>query len=404
MGQKLMTQKGVREVCPVPEAYTPVVKFVLDGIAVDLLFVSLPLEMEEEGKEGGGVDLLDPRYLQGLDDGGVRSLNGVRVAEMILKLVPDVGNFTSTLRAVKLWAKRRGLYSNVLGFLGGVNWAILVAFVCQRYPHASPSKLLLVFFRVYSQWNWPSASTPVLLCPIAPPSLPTCAHLSVWTPPSSSSSSSSSNSSSSLMPLITPAFPSMNSAYNVGMPQLRRLQEELKRAAGLTRSWVLDPTSKLMTRRREGWEGLFEVSPFFTRFQNFLQVDVWVEGGRKGGRGEFGRWFGWVESRLRSLILALEQPPLLHSYPLADALSNPFSEEEQQQQQQQQQEEGRERRRVSFFVALVFEASVNNYDVSPAVEDFLLKVRLLWCSLLPPSLPPSLSPSICSLTDGRRDN
>jgi len=133
-----------------------------------------------------------------------------------------------------------------------------------------------------------------------------------------------------------------------------------------------------MTRKKEGWEALFEVSPFFTRFQNFLQVDVWVEGGergREGGRGDFGRWFGWVESRLRSLILALEQPPLLHSYPLADALPNPFSDEEQQQQQQGEGGGGGGRgRRVSFFVALVFKASVNNYDVSPAVEDFLLKV------------------------------
>eukprot|EP00624_Nannochloropsis_granulata_P000459 evm.model.NODE_11749_length_11762_cov_28.677435.5 len=163
----------------------------------------------------------------------------------------------------------------------------------------------------------------------------------------------------------------MNSAYNVGMPQLRRLQEELERAAILTRSWALDPTSKLMTRRKEGWESLFEVSPYFTRFHNFLQVDVWVQGGREEKGGEFSRWFGWVESRLRSLILALEQPPLLHSYPLADALSNPFPFSAADHHQQQG-EGGR--RRVSFFVALVFETSVNNYDISPAVEDFLLKV------------------------------
>lgn len=384
VGQKLMTHEGVRDVCPVPEAYTPVVKFVLGGIAVDLLFVSLRLEEgdgdgedgREEGREGRVMDLLDLRYLQGLDDGGARSVNGVRVAEMILKLVPHVGHFTSTLRAVKLWAKRRGLYSSVLGFLGGVSWAILVAFICQRYPHASPSKLLLVFFRVYSQWNWPSASTPVLLCPIVSPPHPAFDHLSVWYPPWSSSSSSN----NSLMPLITPAFPSMNSAFNVGMPQLRRLQEELKRAAILTRSWALGPTSKLMARRKERWESLFEVSPYFTRFHNFLQVDVWVQEGREEKRGEFSRWFGWVESRLRSLIMALEQPPLLHSYPLAEALPNPFPSSAAYRQQG----EGA-RRRVSFFVALVFEASVNNYDISPAVEDFLLKVKVV-DSILSPSL------------------
>lgn len=39
---------------------------------------------------------------------GVRSLNGVRVAETVVQLVPDIATFTLTLRAVKLWAKRRG--------------------------------------------------------------------------------------------------------------------------------------------------------------------------------------------------------------------------------------------------------------------------------------------------------
>ena len=33
-----------------------------------------------------------------------------------------------------------------------------------------------------------------------------------------------------LMPIITPCYPSMNSAYNVGMAQLRRLKFEFARA------------------------------------------------------------------------------------------------------------------------------------------------------------------------------
>ncbi len=52
------------------------------------------------------------------------------------------------LKALKLWGERKGVYSNVSGYLGGVNWAILVAYVCKLYPTAKASLLLVRFFRV----------------------------------------------------------------------------------------------------------------------------------------------------------------------------------------------------------------------------------------------------------------
>lgn len=46
----------------------------------------------------------------------------------------------------------RGIYSNVLGFLGGVSWAMLVARTCQLYQNAVAATLLQKFFLVFSKW------------------------------------------------------------------------------------------------------------------------------------------------------------------------------------------------------------------------------------------------------------
>ena len=75
-------------------------------------------------------------------------LTRFRATKALLALVPHQDYFRTTLRAVKAWARRRGVYSNVLGFLGGINWAILVAFICQLYPTALPATLFMRFFQV----------------------------------------------------------------------------------------------------------------------------------------------------------------------------------------------------------------------------------------------------------------
>ena len=59
--------------------------------------------------------------------------------------------FGSALMAF-LCLLEKGVYSNVLGYLGGVSWAMLVARVCQLYPNAAPATLVHRFFLVLSKW------------------------------------------------------------------------------------------------------------------------------------------------------------------------------------------------------------------------------------------------------------
>ncbi len=154
---KLESRFDVQQLSDLQEAYTPVMKFNIDGQPVDMIFASLSRYRKIP---------LDPNILESnaclinLDEKAIRCLNGSRVAERICRLVPNFENFCVTLRAVKRWAKQRGLYSNVLGFLGGVNCAILVAFICQRYPYACPALLLNNFFTIYARWR---PHTPVML-------------------------------------------------------------------------------------------------------------------------------------------------------------------------------------------------------------------------------------------------
>lgn len=147
--------KKVEYVRAVEEAYVPVIKTKIEGIELDLLFARLALKNVPDSQELRSVELL-----RNLDTKCVRSLNGCRVTDDILSLVPNHEAFRLALRAVKLWAKRRCIYSNAMGYLGGVSWAMLVARTCQLYPTAVAAIILCKFFLVFSQWTWPR---PVLL-------------------------------------------------------------------------------------------------------------------------------------------------------------------------------------------------------------------------------------------------
>lgn len=134
----------------VPGAFVPVLKFEYSGISIDLVYSRLDLATIPDN-----LSLLDDNLLRGLEMTDISTLNGNRVTDEILELVPQPATFKTALRAIKLWAQRRGIYANIVGFCGGVAWAMLLARVCQLYPKATSSTIVLKFFRVMGNWNWP---------------------------------------------------------------------------------------------------------------------------------------------------------------------------------------------------------------------------------------------------------
>ncbi|CAL8313814.1 unnamed protein product [Boreogadus saida] len=273
--EKLKEQEEVKDLRAVEEAFVPVIKLAFDGIEIDILFARLALQTIPEN-----LDLRDDGLLKNLDIRCIRSLNGCRVTDEILHLVPNIGNFRLTLRTIKLWAKRRNIYSNILGFLGGVSWAMLVARTCQLYPNAAASTLVHKFFLVFSKWEWPN---PVLLKQPEDCNL----NLPVWDPRVTPSDRYH------LMPIITPAYPQQNSTYNVSASTRAVMVEEFKQGLAIT--------DEILQNKAE-WSKLFEAPNFFQKYKHYIVLLASAPTEK-----QHLEWVGLVESKIRILVGNLEK-------------------------------------------------------------------------------------------------
>ncbi|XP_014405480.1 PREDICTED: ras-associating and dilute domain-containing protein [Myotis brandtii] len=272
---KLKLHEEVKDLRAVEEAFVPVIRLCFDGIEIDILFARLALQTIPED-----LDLRDDSLLKNLDIRCIRSLNGCRVTDEILHLVPNIDNFRLTLRAIKLWAKCHNIYSNILGFLGGVSWAMLVARTCQLYPNAVASTLVRKFFLVFSEWEWPN---PVLLKEPEEQNL----NLPVWDPRVNPSDRYH------LMPIITPAYPQQNSTYNVSVSTRMVMIEEFKQGLAITHEILLSKAE---------WSKLFEAPSFFQKYKHYIVLLASAPTEKQ--RLE---WVGLVESKIRILVGSLEK-------------------------------------------------------------------------------------------------
>lgn len=303
--------KDVTDFIPIETAAIPIMSFDFEGVSIDLLFARLA----DSEVSTDDLDVLNDRILLGVDDATAKSLNGPRVASMIPYLVnmakgsdgriiehdaytgamDDDNKFLIVLRCVRKWAKCKGLYGNKMGYLGGINCNLLVALVCQYFPHSSPSQLLMRFFWVYSRWEWPK---PVKLNAIQqPPPGIMGEEVRVWTP-----------HPREIMPIITPAYPAMNSSYNVNKHSLSVMVHEFKRG--------YEVCSKMTKERGEdGWDLLFEPSDFFIRYDHYLCLHILGNGDDMHSRS----WISFVEARVLRFPQYLEVLPIklpIHLFPV----------------------------------------------------------------------------------------
>lgn len=279
LAERIRKHPDVTNFVPVEGAAVPILTFDWEGVNIDLLFARL-----NSASVPADLDIDNDAVLDGVDSATEKSLNGPRVTNLIAALVSGNSKryqtFLTVVRCVRKWAKNRGLYSNKMGYWGGVNINIAVALCVQLYPNACPASLLRKFFLVFKTWRWPN---PIML---------TKPHdagygLQVWSPQA--------HNARQVAPMITPAYPAMNSTLAVSRQTLQIMHEEFCRGHDiLDKLWKQhqsDESAEL------DWDELFRPSDFFIAYPFYLSLCIVGP-----TQADAQAWVGFVESRLRKLV------------------------------------------------------------------------------------------------------
>ena len=278
LAERIRLHPDVTNFVPVEGAAVPILTFDWEGVNIDLLFARL-----NSASVPATLDIDHDAVLDGVDSATEKSVNGPRVTNLIAALVSGTPEryqtFLSVVRCVRKWAKARGLYSNKMGYWGGVNINIAVALCVQLYPEDVPASLLRKFFLVFKSWRWPN---PVMLTKPHDAGL----GLVVW---------SAQHAHRQVAPIITPAYPAMNSTLAVSRQTLQILHEEFCRGHDIVdtlwRQHQADPKMDL------NWKELFQPSDFFIAYPNYLSLCIVGP-----TQTDAQAWAGFVESRFRKLV------------------------------------------------------------------------------------------------------
>nr|POF23991.1 poly(a) polymerase pla1 [Quercus suber] len=260
----------------VPGISVPIIKVIIQDVDIDLIFTNLPISQIPEK-----LDLSDTNLLRGIDRTDMRCLNGTRVTNKILQLVPHTKVFRLALRAIKLWSANRAIYGNVVGFPGGVAWAMMVARVCQLYPMAAAPLIVQKFFHIMKIWKWPQ---PVTLQQKEDVSLQIQPE---WDP------STSRGDRAHLMPVLTPCYPIQNSTHTITSSTKKVILRELDRGHEIV--------NDIYAGKKE-WKDLFQRHTFFTEtYKHYICV---ITAARTSA--SLKSWEGFVLSKLKILAAGIE--------------------------------------------------------------------------------------------------
>jgi len=275
----LQAEPDASDVQPIPNARVPVIGMKLFKQEFDILTCHLRVPDLPSRNDL----LLSYEWMNGLADACILAFNGPRLTELIIQSVPRPSQFCTALRYLRHWAKCRMVYSNKSGFLGGVNFALMLAYVARQHPKALAYTLVTKFFDVFGTWKW-ARTKPLRLDEHVPHECPVWLQAFEWT-----------SRHTEVMVVLTPCFPRFNTTFTVSSFTSNILHREFQRA------------SKLLKAGSDGIlsDALCGPVEVVSACQRFVEVSVTAPTTSEGKS-----WQGYVESQCRYLVEYLSREQL----------------------------------------------------------------------------------------------
>jgi len=311
----------VNNILKLRHAFVPLLKFTFRGIDIDLVYAQWDVEPDIIGDD---INIFSRKYVP--DQDTLLCLNGVRSTETIKKLIPKKAVFEKALRIIKFWAQQRCIYSNVMGFLGGISWSIMTAKVCIAKPYPTNCvEVIKRFFSKYMKWDKDNdddesgSARSIRLAPALYDELYVDDEDDMM-----NCTEYQRNEFTEIMPILTPARPAMNCAYNVIGSTKHLIMQEIARGYDLTHDEQLTENginwSELFRRRNFYEEAV--LTPSMEQYDGenvYIRVECIPDAEMKHAK----KWTGYIESNVRKLVKKLNRD-LFDStfYPFATAFKS----------------------------------------------------------------------------------
>ncbi|WPJ61484.1 hypothetical protein SMAC4_01794 [Sordaria macrospora] len=219
-------------------------------------------------------------------------LKAARDLDYLRRTVPDLAVFRTAHRAVRSWAKARGVYAQRFGYLGGIQISVMLARVykalalTQGVTRVGVEELVASFFEEYARFHWGRDMVYDEVCPWFRQKREKGGEKEVYR-----------RTSREAMVVLGWFGPGLNTSGQASVWSVRTLKEEFERARDQlvkeeVRSW------------KEFLEGSSAAEEFLTGYKSYVKVDVqyW---GLSPSRG--AQFVGWLESRLVMLLVDLHR-------------------------------------------------------------------------------------------------